>query len=183
MTYEVETKILGIDAEVVAKRLADLGARKILDTRYSVDWYRTVGVREGEDLWFLRVRTASSGASQITWKGLSEVSEGSVKHKEININIDDPIIFRDLFLSIGLEKYAHQEKDRISWILDDWRFDLDTYPGMPAYLEIEGPDENSITEAVTRVGLSGHKRNATGERKLIQQEYGLDWYSMYFAKQ
>ena len=50
----------------------------------------------------------------------------------------------NMFLEFGMELYAHQEKYRVSFSYKDWRFDLDQYPGMPAYLEIEGKNEDGI---------------------------------------
>jgi adenylate cyclase class 2 len=181
MSNEVETKILGVDAESIAAKLAALGAEKILDTKYSVDWFRTKNSKEGDDDWYLRIRTTSDGKSELTWKGQSTVLGASRTHKEINIQLDDPEKIKDLLSEIGLEKYAHQDKNRISWALKDWRFDLDTYPGMPPYLEIEGKDEEHIQEAITLLGLQSNKKNAGGERLLIQNEYGLDWYNMFWT--
>ena len=83
---------------------------------------------------------------------------------------------------MGLERYAHQEKYRISWLYKRWRFDLDQYPGMPAYLEIEGYSGKHIRQALELLGLSGHKTSSEGERILIQKEYGLNWYDMRFKK-
>lgn len=85
-----------------------------------------------------------------------------------------------MFEELDLEKYAFQEKDRISWNLQNWRFDLDQYPGMPAYLEIEGQSDQHIREALDLLGLEKKETSSEGERILIQKKYGLDWYSMHF---
>jgi adenylate cyclase class 2 len=137
-------------------------------------------VKEGEDNWFLRIRSKSDGESEVTWKAKSDLIGIIRKHKEINFKIGEPEKMADLFEEIGLEKYARQEKDRTSFIYKDWQFDLDQYPGMPAYLEIEGKDEASIKEALALLGLEKNKTWAKGERILIQDTYGLDWYNMKF---
>src|SRR6185369_6792866 len=100
--------------------------------------------------------------------------------KEINFNITEPQKLADLFEELGLEKYAHQEKNRKSFVLKDWQFDLDQYPKMPAYLEIEGKSEEHIKEALELLGLKNNPTWAQGERILIQETYGLDWYQMSF---
>lgn len=180
MGYETETKVLGVDKEAVAKALKSIGASKVLDTRYSVDWFRVKGVKEGEDLWYLRIRRKSNGPAEVTWKGKSDKLGVSRKHKEINFSIAEPDELAALFAELGLELYAHQDKDRISWTYKDWRFDLDQYPGMDAYLEIEGISETHIQEAIQMLNLNDHETSAEGERVLIQKKYGLDWYSMRF---
>jgi adenylate cyclase, class 2 len=176
---ETETKILGVNPRTIAARLKKLGARQTQKTRLVVDWYRLKGVTEGTDPWFLRIRTGT-GKSEVTWKAHSKILGASRSHKEINLDVPSHELTGQLFESIGLEHYAHQEKDRTSWNLKRWSFDLDQYPNMPAYLEIEAPSEKSIQAAITLLDLTGHRAMPEGERTLIQREYGLDWYNMRF---
>ena len=62
----------------------------------------------------------------------------------------------------------------------DWQFDLDQYPNMPAYLEIEGKHEEHIQEILKKLGLEGHEYSLEGERILIEKKYGLNWNEMRF---
>lgn len=180
MAHEIETKVLDIDAKEILRKLRVLGAKKVSDTRLKVAWYRLKGVKEGTDPWFLRIRTNSDGVNEVTWKAVIRTLGVSRKCKEINFNIAEPEKLAELFLEIGLEKYAYQEKDRISFTHKKWRFDLDQYPKMPAFLEIEGTSEKSVREAMALLGLSDNRTWAKGERVLIQEIYGLDWYEMKF---
>lgn len=180
MAHEIETKVLDIDAEKIKETLLSLGAEKTIETRLIVDWYRIKGVKEGEDPWFLRIRSNSDGVHEVTWKAKSDILGTARKHKEINFNIQEPEKLSDLFEELDLEKYAHQEKDRISFKYKDWRFDIDQYPKMPAYLEIEGNSEEHVKEAMKLLGLENNKTWAKGERILIQDTYSLDWYQMKF---
>lgn len=180
MPHEIETKVLDIDTEEIKTKLERFGAEKILETRLSVDWYRTRGTKEGEDPWFLRIRSTAEGIHEVTWKAKSDILGTARKHKEINLTIGDPVKLSQIFLEIGLEKYAHQEKDRASFQYKDWRFDMDKYPGMPAYLEIEGVSEEHVKEAIALLGIEKNRTWAEGERTLIQKIYGLDWYQMKF---
>jgi adenylate cyclase, class 2 len=180
MAHEIETKVLDIDMEVVKKKLLSLGAQKTKDTRLIVDWYRTKETVEGNEPWFLRIRSDSEGAHEVTWKAKSEILGIARKHKEINFLIAEPEKLADLFEELGLEKYAHQEKDRVSFSLKEWNFDIDTYPNMPPYLEIEGTSEAHVKEAVALLGLKDKPTWTRGERILIQEMYHLDWYAMKF---
>ncbi len=180
MAHEIETKVLGIDVETIKQKLISLGAEKIQETRLIVDWYRIKGTKEGEDPWFLRIRSNSEGLHEVTWKAKSDIIGTARKHKEINFNINEPEKLSDLFEELGLEQYAHQEKDRTSFTLKDWQFDIDQYPKMPAYMEIEGTSEEGVKEAIKLLNLENNHTWAKGERILIQETYGLDWYQMYF---
>ena len=91
------------------------------------------GIKEGEDPWFLRIRSDSSGKHEVTWKAKSDILGVARKHKEINFHISEPEKLADLFVELALEKYAHQEKDRTSFTHKNWQFDIDQYPGMPAF--------------------------------------------------
>ncbi|MDR3519662.1 MAG: CYTH domain-containing protein [Candidatus Pacebacteria bacterium] len=177
---EIETKILEVDVNKFREKMLELNAEKILDTRLSVDWFKAPNHEEGKYPWFLRIRTDSEGNSEITWKGKREHLGASSTKKEINLKITDLKSCEELFLEIGLEIYGHQEKDRISWKYKDWRFDLDQYPKMPAYLEIEGNSEESIQEAIKLFGFESKIATPLGERDVITKNYGLNWFDMHF---
>jgi adenylate cyclase class 2 len=180
MAHEIETKVLDIDAKTIKDKLVAAGAVKTQETRLTVDWYRIKGTKEGEDPWFLRIRSNTEGKHEVTWKARSEITGVARKHKEINFTVAEPEKLADLFEELGLEKYAHQEKDRITFTLKDWQFDLDQYPRMPAYLEIEGTSEENIQAALALLDLKNHPASSEGERTLIQNTYQLDWYDMRF---
>jgi len=181
MAHEIETKVLDIDSAVLRQKLASLGATQTKETRLVVDWYHPKGTIEGEDPWFLRIRSDSTGKHEVTWKAKSEILGVVRKHKEINFYIEDALALVDLFEELGLEQYAHQEKDRVSYELKNWHFDIDQYPNMPAYLEIEGTSEEHVQEAMKLLGVENNATWAKGERILIQQTYNLDWYNMRFS--
>ena len=84
MAHEIETKVLDISADEAKEKLVVLGAQKLQDTRLTVDWFRLKGTKEGEDLWFLRIRSNSEGKHEVTWKAKSDIIGVVRKHKEIN---------------------------------------------------------------------------------------------------
>ena len=179
--HEIETKVLEVDKEELKQKLESLGAKQIQSVRLVVDWYGPKGLtHDGDDPWYLRVRSYSGEKYEVTWKAKSDILGAARKHKEINFTVSDPERIGDLLLELDLEKYAHQEKDRTSWVLNDWQFDLDEYPGMPAYLEIEGKSEEHIQEALKLLNLENHKNSSQGERALIKEQYGLNWFDMKF---
>lgn len=178
---EIETKILDIDAEEIKSKLKLLGAAEIQETRLVVDWYGPTGLtHDGDDPWFLRIRTDKHGNSEATWKSNRNFLGATSSHKEINLKVSDENALGNMFLEIGMELYAHQEKDRVSFSFKGWRFDLDKYPGMPAYLEIEGKSEASVQEAIKLLELENKVATPKGERAVIKDNYNLDWFDMRF---
>ena len=180
MSQEIETKVLGINANEIKNKLLTLGAQKIQETRLSVDWYQAKGEKEGTASWFLRIRSNSEGKHEVTWKGDAQTIGIAKVRREINFHIEEPEKVADLFKELGLEKYGHQEKDRVSFALKDWHFDIDQYPNMSPYLEIEGTSEEHLKEGIKLLGLENNRTYAKGERTLIQEVFGLDWYNMRF---
>lgn len=177
---EIETKVLEVDKEEIKRILKSLGAKETQNTRLAVDWYCPKGANETGHPWYLRIRTTSDGKNEISWKSLPKIT-GNTRHSdEVNINASDAALAKKLFENIGLENYALQEKDRISFSLKGWNFDLDQYPGMPAYLEIEGKSHEHVQEAIKLLKLENHRSIGEGEKKLIENEYKLNWSNMRF---
>jgi adenylate cyclase class 2 len=178
---EIETKILDVDAEEIKNKLNSLGAEEILNTRLIVDWYGPKGLtHDGDDPWFLRIRTDGEGDSEATWKSNRNFLGAASSHKEINFKILDKNALGNMFQEFGMELYAHQEKDRVSFLYKNWRFDLDQYPKMPAYLEIEGNSEENVQEAIKLLGLENKTATPKGERAVIKENYNLNWFDMRF---
>lgn len=179
--HEIETKVFEVDKEEIKQILQSLGAKEIQNIRLTIDWYGPKSLtHEGDDPWYLRIRTTSDGKNEVSWKSLPKIT-GNTRHSdEVNINVSDAILAGKLFENIGLENYAHQEKDRASFVLKDWNFDLDQYPGMPAYLEIEGKSHEHVQEAIKLLNLENHQSIGEGERILIEKKYRLNWYNMRF---
>ncbi len=178
---EIETKILEVDKDRIAAKLDSLGAEKIQDTKLTVDWFRPKDIQGNDDPWYLRIRSTSDGKTEVTWKSKPNFVGISKQVKEINFPVKSAEQMADFFESIGLVRYAHQEKFRTSWKYQNYRFDLDQYPEMPAYLEIEGESEEQLHQAIALMGLEGHKAVSEGERTLIEREYKLNWHAMKFA--
>ncbi len=150
------------------------------DKNFEVDWYRPIGEKLGEENWYLRIRKYNNGFSELTWKGKEEIFSSSRRQREIEFPIINPDQLGEVFTLIGFEHYAHQEKKRSSWEYKSWKFDLDQYSGMPAYLEVEGLNDAHIVEAIGLLNLMNNERCFDGERVLIMKKYGLDWLDMRF---
>ena len=142
--HEIEIKILEVDGNSVAEKLEQLEAEKVQETLLVVDWFSLPGLNKDNQPWYLRVRSYDGGKVEITWKDKHKALGIARKVEEVNLLVDSHEKTKLLFEAIGLFCYAHQEKKRISWKIGGTQFDMDTYPRMPAYLEIEAPSGEVI---------------------------------------
>jgi len=179
--HEIETKVLEVDKKEIEKKLKILKAKKISEDMLIVDWYGPKGLtHKGDDPYFLRVRSYSTGKIEVTCKWNKKTTSNAVQYDEVNVLVDNHNKTKSLFESIGLENYAHQEKKRVSWKLGNVQFDLDTYPEMPAYLEIEAESEKEIKKMIKKFDLGNYETWNDGERTLIEGKYKLNWSDMRF---
>ena len=177
---EIETKVLNVNISEVKNKLKSLGAKELQNTRLTVDWFCLKGAEKNGHPWYLRVRSYQNGKAEVTWKSLEKFVGNTRQSDEINISVSDFEKTKEILRTIGLEHYAHQEKDRISLQFKDWIFELDQYPGMPIYLEIEGKSEEHVREAIKMLNLEKYESTSEGEVKLIREKYKLNWNDMRF---
>ena len=178
---EIETKVLEVDALEIIKKIESLGAEKTGDSLLKVDWFSLPGIDKDNQPWYLRIRSYNDEKVEITWKDEPKLINNLRKGNEINVLVDNHAKMKLFFESIGLVCYAHQEKKRQSFKLGAIQFDLDTYPGMPSFLEIEVQDEKDINTMIEKLNLETHETWNDGERKLIENKYNLNWSSMHFT--
>lgn len=60
----------------------------------------------------------------------------------------------DFLQALGYSHKSYQEKRRISYILDNHEIDIDTWPGLPTYMEIEGESEEDLNKILNLLGYS-----------------------------
>ena len=178
---EIETKILGVDKNEIEEKLNRLKADKISDGMLIVDWYGPKGItHNGDDPYFLRVRSYGNKKIEVTCKWNKKIVGKTIQCEEVDLLVDNHNKARALFEAIGLENYAHQEKKRTSWKLGNVQFDLDIYPKMFPFLEIEAESEKDIDEAIKNLDLENHETWNDGEKSLIEKKYKLNWSDMHF---
>ena len=60
----------------------------------------------------------------------------------------------DFLRALGYSHKCYQEKKRISYILNNHKIDIDTWPGLPTYMEIEGESEEDLNSILNLLGYS-----------------------------
>ncbi|MCG3129604.1 MAG: hypothetical protein FLDDKLPJ_00338 [Phycisphaerae bacterium] len=172
MPLEIELKVRVDDHAAVRRRLVALGAEsfgaviefnRLFDTRDAALARAGVGLRVRThlplpiDLSATPVRTPSpavpaSRTAKVTVKGPQRPGPFKVRPEE-EFDVSDGETVARAFTLLGYETTIAFEKRRESWRLDDCGVELDTLPLLGAFVEVEGPSEQAVSEVRSRLGL------------------------------
>lgn len=167
MKSEFEVKILDINVDEAKKRLESAGAVFYLE-RFMRRYVYDISP-DKPDTW---IRLRDNGEKiTITLKDVRDESIGGTKEIEITVNNFERA--HALLKSIGLKEKAYQENKRISYRLGDVKIEIDTWPMIPAYLEVEGKSIKDIENAVKLLGYTMPQTTPIRVLK-IYEKYGID---------
>ena len=148
MNTEYEVRILEIDKNDFIKRLEQLGAKKEEDffqRRYVYDFNPAI---KGK---WIRLRT-NGRESTLTIKNIiSSLIDGT---KEIEIVVSDFDKCKYILNELGYHPKGYQENKRIRYNLDGVEIDIDTWPKLPTYFEVEGKDKKDLENLLNLLGYS-----------------------------
>lgn len=173
MRTEFEVKLLDIDADAFRKRLAALGARHVADREmrryvYDLPSRPAEGGAAPRETW-LRLRDDGERA-QLTLKEIHDDTITGTKELEVDVGSFDEAAV--ILAKLGFAG-SYQENRRESYLLDGVAIEIDTWPGIPQYAEVEGPDEASVLAMVERLGFSREDATSIGVVK-VYARYGRD---------
>ena len=75
-----------------------------------------------------------------------------MKETEIVVNSFEET--NELLENLGFYYRCYQEKRRTKYILNDHEIDIDTWPGLPTYFEVEGKDREDLEGILNLLGYS-----------------------------
>lgn len=99
-------------------------------------------------------------------KELKEICTLTIKHilknndsgiqqmKETEILVNSFEETNELLENLGFFHRSYQEKRRVKYILNEHEIDIDTWPGLSPYLEIEGKDKKDLEKILNLLGYS-----------------------------
>jgi adenylate cyclase class 2 len=151
MDSEIEAKWLNIHVASFRKTLKEAGATLVQPERRM---QRRVfdypdGRLDAKHGW-IRVRDEGDKVT-LCYKQLQERSLHGMKEVTVTVdNFDNACRFLE---SIGLQCFTVQETKRESWLLDGAQIEIDTWPWIPSFVEIEAHDESTLRAAAKKLGL------------------------------
>ena len=171
MKTEFEARILDIDMAAITKTLEALGAEKVADRELRRFVY---DLEPGNDDAWIRLRTDGTISTLTIKERRAEAIDG-MRELEIVVNDFDTA-------GLFLEQLGHlprwkQENRRTSYVLDGIEIEIDSWPLIPTYLEIEGRSVGDVLAMIERLGLMPDEMTTLGTRD-IYAKYGINLHAI-----
>ncbi|MGX1755684.1 class IV adenylate cyclase [Streptomyces lydicus] len=147
--HEYEAKFLEIDVDALRDHLKAAGAEQVFPKTLFTRLIFENDTVQGEQ--WLRLRD-EGGKTTLTLKQVTDASHinGTT---EIEVEVSDLEKTAELLKALGLRQVRYQQNYREEWQLDGVTYDLDTWPGLPTFLEIEGSSEQAVRGAAAELGF------------------------------
>ncbi len=155
MSEEIEAKILNVDIKKLEKKLSKIGAKKVEEIFFKSIIFDFPGFPLDKDNSWVRLRDDGKKITLAFKKrlgvtGVKGQNDKSMEETEIEVsNYEDTAA---ILKKIGLEVKFSQEKKRITWKKGSVTYDIDTWPRLNTYLEIEAKSWKDVDAAVLELG-------------------------------
>lgn len=168
---EIEVRFLEIDAEALKQRLRELGAEDFGEDMFE----EIIAYKDAE--WFeymrkfVRLRKSKNKITMTYKHQEKDIADGT---EEIEFNVDN-FDNAELFLKrIGFDYFMRkQQKKRHSFKFSRVNVDIDTWPKIPTYLELEGESEQALKDMAQKLNLDWSKAIFENHRIFIEKYYGI----------
>lgn len=167
MHTEYEVRILEVNVDEIVAKLKSLNATKewdLLQKRYVYDFIPKV---DGK---WIRLRT-NGEKTTLTIKNL--VSSEIDGTQELEIKVDSFEQCNLILNELGYEARSYQENRRVQYVLNGVEIDIDYWPMIPTYLEIEGNSEEAVYNTLEVLGFSRDDAT-TKDVDRIYADYGYN---------
>ncbi len=186
---EIEIKFLEVDIPSLEEKLESIGAKRVGETLSQIICFDYPDYRLRDKNAWVRLRTEFNETT-LAYKERLGVSshdastpDGGMKEIEVTVeSFDQTKLF---LLSIGMIEKFSEERKRIRWEKGTIEFDIDTWPTIPPYLEIEGDSWEEVEKAAEDLDLD-YKKHLRCTAHNVFLKYGFDEhdYSIFtFEKQ
>ena len=152
MQTEYEARFLDIDPAEIIDQLKSRGARQTMPRTLM---RRIVFVNDAIEARGGWVRLRQQG--ERTFLTYKQVANGGPSAIDSILEAEAEVVNFDatrvLVEAMGFTAKRYQENYREEWQLDSVTYDIDTWPDLPTYLEVEGTDEQAVRTAAADLGL------------------------------
>ena len=176
MHTEYEARVLEVNKEELVKNLTELGAEKIADFDYRRRVYNFNPVTDHK---WIRLRTNGTKTT-LTIKQILDATIDGTKEMEIEVsNFEET----DKILNeLGYVSHTYQENKRIRYVLDGVEIDIDTWPYIPTYVEIEGKNIEEVESMIDKLNLDKTKQTSIDVQAVFKEFYNIDIAKMPVVK-
>jgi adenylate cyclase class 2 len=161
---EIEVKILNVNVDKIIDILSNLGASKRGIFNYTriifAKPYQAFPLRE-----WIRLRTDDE-ITTLAYKKIENKNIGGTTEIEVAVDNFDKTAM--LLKKIGLRQLLLQESRRIAYSFNDIEFDIDFWPGLNPYLEIEAQSREKLEEGMALLGFTPDKATTKTAEELFR---------------
>ncbi|OGH68922.1 MAG: hypothetical protein A3J66_02150 [Candidatus Magasanikbacteria bacterium RIFCSPHIGHO2_02_FULL_47_14] len=168
---ETELKILDINPDTFVARLEALGAKKIATRKIIDKQFDTPAGDINKKKELLRLRKDDEQGF-LAFKTNRVKTEHIQSCDEFEVAVSDIETAEKIIIGLGFIQTRYREKIRTSYLLDDVRVEIEKYPTIPYYIELEG-DEPAITALVEKLGYTMDSTTSWTATKVLKH-YGED---------
>ncbi|MEV4970243.1 class IV adenylate cyclase [Streptomyces scopuliridis] len=168
---EYEAKFLDIDPADMAARIAAEGGELVATRLMRRYVYDTIPAEPGR---WIRLRDTGSEATLCVKEITSDAIDGTY---ETETAVGDFEAAHALLGRIGISPRSYQENRRDSWLLDGVRLEIDSWPLIPPYLEIEGDEAEQVWATAKRLSIPAEELTSENTTKVFAR-YGIDLESI-----
>lgn len=172
---EIEAKFLDVNVDELKSKLINLGAVFVGEFLYKRKTYDFADYSLNNNNSWVRVRDEGDRVT-MTYKKRLDADSATMRDggmKEVEVVVSDFNLTDQFLQSIGMVEKFYEENKRERYILDNVEVDIDTWPMIPSYVELEGGDWGSVERVAEKLGFDwvSHLRCSTMQ---IYKSYGIN---------
>ncbi|MGW5258140.1 class IV adenylate cyclase [Streptomyces sp. NPDC004012] len=165
---EFEAKALDVDPAEIALLITDAGGTRTIGPRLMRRYvYDTIPAVPGR---WVRLRDTGTDVTLCVKQITTDAVDGT---HETEIAVDSFEEAAALLRLTGLTPRGYQENRRTSYTLGSVRLEVDEWPRIPPYLEIEGDDESQVWASAAALGIDRDHLTSINTTK-VYSLYGID---------
>ena len=172
MNIEYEIRVLEININNIVDKLEKLGAKKVGEFNQKRYVYDLNPKASGK---WIRLRTNGKVTTLCYKDVVSNTIDGT---KEVEFIVEDFDKTNEFLERIGFISRNYQENKRIQYILNDVEIDIDTWPLIPTYLEIEGSSEEDVLKIKDLLNVDESKVTTLNCEDIYNDIYNIDVMSI-----
>ena len=163
MNEELELRILDVNINEVIEKLESINAKKVGSWYYKRYIYDTKPYDNNK---WIRLRT-NGIETTLTYKEYNNESIDGVKELEIVVsNLDNTIKMLEV---LGYMPRSIQENKRIRYMYEGVEIDIDTWPHLTPYIEVEGSTKEEVEKIIDILKPLGSKVTALNVQSIYEE--------------
>lgn len=168
MKTEFEVRKLEVSFEEMIERMHFIGAKKVgvfHQRRFVYDFNPPEKGR------WIRLRSNGKETTLTIKEIKSKRIDGT---KELEIIVSDFEATNEILTKLGYVPRTYQENFRVEYTLEGVNFDLDKWPMIPSYIEIEGENEDDVYLMLRKINIDEHDVTTMDIDTLYREKYGIE---------